>query len=205
MFKSFAEKNVFAFHQWYLLYQRLISYSRPIQYSFPFPLPQLELETWTLNCFQFNSFTEDAAFLSRQENAESKTISIKLPVCGKIARPVFVWMMFCLRVSHVSSLLMWWTRLSSFSKSSMEFAIHSIFLLNTTRSIIWKAWQEYWKRKASSSLFKLYLFCPPWPTWSFNIVERSNFLLSVFLLEVNGTKKLPLSWKDIMTFLSIKP
>ena len=126
MFKSFAEKNVFAFHQWYLLYQRLISYSRPIQYSFPFPLPQLELETWTLNCFQFNSFTEDAAFLSRQENAESKTISIKLPVCGKIARPVFVWMMFCLRVSHVSSLLMWWTRLSSFSKSSMEFAHYSI-------------------------------------------------------------------------------
>ena len=140
MFKSFAEKNVFAFHQWYLLYQRLISYSRPIQYSFPFPLPQLELETWTLNCFQFNSFTEDAAFLSRQENAESKTISIKLPVCGKIARPVFVWMMFCLRVSHVSSLLMWWTRLGSFSKSSMEFVEHSISFSALNATIQAFAW-----------------------------------------------------------------
>ena len=143
MFKSVAEKNVFAFHQWYLLYQhqryllyqRLISYSRPIQYSFPFPLPQLELETWTLNCFQFNSFTEDAAFLSRQENAESKTISIKLPVCGKIARPVFVWMMFCLRVSHVSSLLMWWTRLSSLEFNGIRHPLHLSFEYHTIHNM----------------------------------------------------------------------
>ena len=65
----------------------------------------------------------------------------------------------------------------------------SLFLraLNTTR--LFKS------RKHSRLIISLR---PPWPTWSFNIVERSNFFLSVFLPEVNETKKLPLSWKDMV-------
>ena len=132
------------------MYQWLISYARPIQYSFPFPLPQLELERWTLNCFQFNVI-EDAAFsLLVQENIERKLFQRELERVWKDS----FWLGRVLPVSRVSSLLLWWTRLSSFSKSSMEFANHSIFrALNTRRLFKNKAFSSY-------NILRLLLFHP---------------------------------------------
>ena len=55
-----------------------------------------------------------------------KTISIRLSVCGKIAWAFFVGMCFA-SISCFQSVAMMDKTQSSFSKSSMEFAHHSIF------------------------------------------------------------------------------
>ena len=184
------------------MYQWLISFARPIQYSFPFPLPQLELERWwTLNCFQFNVLEDAAFFLLVQES-----ISIRVAECGKIA---FGWHRFCQYLmfpvccydGQGSAFFF-----KEFNGIRSPLHLSSSKALNTTKIIFGKKMtSQLWRIKHSHLIIPFNCFVSSWPTWSFNIVERSNFFLSVFLLEVNATKKLPLSWKDIKDLLSTAP
>ena len=137
-----------------------------------------------------------------------KTISIRQAARGKIAWAVLLECV--LPVSHVSSLLLWWTRLSLlFQRVQWNSPTTPSFLLQSFEyhTIIYgkKMTSQTWRIKHSHLVIPLNCFVSLWPTWSFNIVERSNFFLSVFLLEVNATKKLPLSWKDIKDLLSTAP